>query len=89
MKLFDFLHNTKTQAILAFVLLAGGGLLIKFGMLPDNDRNRIFDLMFLTATFYFGSSKSGSAKDDTIANLANNQNNPIATTNSGDVTVKQ
>lgn len=71
--LFNFLKSTKTQAYLAFTILIGGGLLIKFGGLQANDNNRIFDLMFLTATFYFGSSKSGASKDETIATLANTQ----------------
>lgn len=34
--------------------------------------------------YYFGSSQGSTAKDATIANA---MNNPIATTNSGDVTV--
>jgi len=81
MQILNFLHATKTQAILAFVALIGGGVLIKYGALPDNDRNRIFDLMFLAATFYFGSSKSGASKDETISNLANNKP-PIVTASS-------
>ncbi len=86
--MLDFLHNTKVQAIGFYIVMIGGGLLVWMGKLPDNDRNRIFDLMFLTATFYYGSSKSGAAKDDTIASLASQNAVPTATTNSGDITVK-
>lgn len=70
--LFDFLKATKTQAYLAYTILIGGGLIIEFGHLQANDNNRILDLMFLSATFYFGSSKSGASKDETIATLAGN-----------------
>jgi len=86
--LLDFLHNTKVQAIGFYIVMVGGFLLVWKGALPENDRNRLFDLMFLTATFYYGSSKSGAAKDDTIASLAN-QTQPVAKTDSGDITVKQ
>ena len=88
MKLIDLIHNTKTQAFLAFAIVIGGFLMISFVHLSDTVDNRLFDLMFLTATFYFGSSKSGTAKDDTIANLAANQNS-TATTESGDINVKK
>ncbi len=87
--MLDFLHNTKVQAIGFYIVMIGGGLLVWMGKLPDNDRNRIFDLMFLTATFYYGSSKSGAAKDDTIASLASQSTAPIATTDSGDVNIKK
>jgi len=89
MKLTDLIHNTKTQAFLAFTIVVGGFLMISFVNLSDTVDNRLFDLMFLTATFYFGSSKTGSSKDETIAKLAANQNNPVASTESGDITVKK
>ena len=86
--ILDFLHNTKVQAFGFYIVMVGGFLLVWKGALPENDRNRLFDLMFLTATFYYGSSKSGTAKDDTIANLAQNKS-ATADTNTGDITVKQ
>lgn len=76
----SILKSTKTQAYLAFTILLCGFGLISFGKLTDNVSNRIFDLMFLTATFYFGSSKSGATKDETISSLANNQSNPVVNT---------
>lgn len=87
MSILDFLHNTKVQAIGFYIVMIGGGLLVWIGKLPDNDRNRIFDLMFLSATFYYGSSKSGANKDETISNLAGQQ---APTVNNADtVNVKQ
>lgn len=70
MKILDFIHNTRTQAILAFTVLIGGGCIIVFGKASETVDNRIFDLMFLVGTFYFGSSKSGASKDEAIANLS-------------------
>lgn len=72
----EFLHNTKTQAYLAFTILIGGGLIIVFGKVSETVDNRLFDLMFLIGTFYFGSSKSSTAKDDAIATMANNASQP-------------
>jgi len=83
--LLDFLHDTKVQAIGFYIVMMGGGLLVWQGHLPDNDRNRIFDLMFLTATFYYGSSKSGASKDETIASLANSQTPTQTVTNADTV----
>lgn len=88
MKLLDFLHSTKTQAILAYVIIIGGGLVILFGKLPDNDRNRIFDIILLTATFWYGSSKSGAAKDETISNLAQNQSPVVGNSDTTNLTIK-
>lgn len=68
-QLFDFLKNTKTQAILAYLIIGCGFALISFVKLSDTVSNRIFDLMFLTSTFYFGSSKSGATKDEAINTL--------------------
>lgn len=68
--LLDFLHSTRTQAYLGFIIMIGGGVAIYFGHLADNDKNRLFDIMLLTATYYFGSSKSGATKDETIASMA-------------------
>lgn len=82
-----YLKDTKTQAFLAFIIIIGGGLLIGFAKLPDNDRNRIFDIILLTATFYFGSSKSGASKDETIATLAGNPSTQVSA-NTADVSVK-
>jgi len=70
MKLLDFIHQTKAQAALAFIIVVGGLLIICFGHLSETSNNRIFDLMLLTATFYYGSSKSGATKDEAIANLS-------------------
>lgn len=88
-KILDFLHSTKTQAFLAFLIICGGFAMIAFCKLPDNDANRLFDIILLTATFYFGSSKSGANKDETIANLASTQA-PTAqvNTDSAEVTIK-
>lgn len=86
MKLLDFIHNTKTQAILAFLVLIGVGCLLEFGHLTEGINNRILDIALLTATFYFGGSKSSSSKDDTIANLTSQ---PPVTTNSGDINITQ
>lgn len=47
--------------------------MVVFGHLSETSSNRIFDLMFLTATFYYGSSRSGAAKDEAISALAGNQ----------------
>lgn len=73
MKIFDFLHNTKTQAILAYITVIGVGTLLVFGHLTEGINNRILDIALLTATFYFGGSKSSAAKDETIATLSSNQ----------------
>jgi len=86
MKLLDFIHATKTQAILAFIVIIGVGALLKFGGLTEGINNRILDIALLTATFYFGGSKSSSSKDDTIAKLTSN---PPATTNTGDINITQ
>jgi len=72
MKFLDFIHSTKTQAILAFVVVIGVGTLLEFGHLTEGINNRILDIALLTATFYFGGSKSSSAKDDTISRLTSN-----------------
>lgn len=86
MKLLDFFHQTKTQAILAFVIVLGVGSLLEFGHLTEGINNRILDIALLTATFYFGGSKSSSAKDDTINMLSKA---PPATTNTGDINITQ
>lgn len=86
--LYDFLRSTRVQAFGFYIIMLGGMLMIWKGGLDVNDKNRMFDLMFLTATFYYGSSKSGAAKDDTIAALSANQSNPVAKTDSGDINVK-
>lgn len=77
--ILDFFHSTRTQAFLAYIILIGGGLILKFGGLADNDRNRLWDILFLTATFYFGSSKSGATKDETIASMAATNSAPAKT----------
>jgi ABC-type lipoprotein release transport system permease subunit len=74
MKLLDFLHNTKTQAILSFVIIFGVGVLLVFGHLSEGINNRILDIALLTATFYFGSSKSGADKDKAIQSLSQQPN---------------
>lgn len=80
----NFLKGTKTQAFLAYLITTGGLGLIGFAGLPDNDRNRIFDIVLLTATFYFGSSKSGATKDETIASMASGTGNNPTTVNAPD-----
>lgn len=70
MKLLDFIHSTKTQAILSFVIILGVGIILVFGHLTEGINNRILDIALLTATFYFGSSKSGSDKDKAIQSLS-------------------
>lgn len=86
MKILDFLHNSKTQAYLAYLILIGCGLLLVWGGLTEGINNRILDIALLTATFYFGGSKQSATKDETIANLSANSS-PLASTNSGDVIV--
>jgi len=88
MKILDFIHNTKTQAILAFVVVIGVGSLLEFGHLTEGINNRILDIALLTATFYFGGSKSSAAKDDTINKMVDNAATP-ATTNTGDINITQ
>lgn len=78
----SFIHRTKTQAILAFIIICGGMVMIALSHLDDSDKNHLYDLMLLTATFYFGSSKSGATKDETIANLAGSPTvGPVTTDN--------
>ena len=91
MKVLDFIHSTKTQAILAFVVVIGVGSLLEFGHLTEGINNRILDIALLTATFYFGGSKSSSAKDETIQSMANTMNSTTtpATTTSGDINITQ
>jgi len=88
MRILDFIHHTKTQAILAFVVVIGVGSLLEFGHLTEGINNRILDIALLTATFYFGGSKSSSAKDETINKMVDNAATP-ATTNSGDINITQ
>ena len=79
-QLTDFLHNTKTQAILAFIILIGGGMIIVFGHVSETVDNRLFDLMFLVGTYFYGSSKSSTAKDETISSMAANHQPSVTQT---------
>ena len=87
MKLLDFLHQTKTQAILAFLVLFGVGGLLELGHLSEGLNNRILDIALLTATFYFGGSKSSTSKDETIKSMADNIASTPATTTTGDINI--
>jgi len=87
--IIDFLHSTKTQAYLAFTILIGGGLIIVFGKVSETVDNRLFDLMFLIGTFYFGSSKSSASKDDAIATMATNASNNPTIQNADNVQIDQ
>jgi len=80
----DFLHGTKTQAYLAFTILIGGGLIIVFGKVSETVDNRLFDLMFLVGTYFYGSSKSSTTKDEAIATMANNASAGTSTVGSAD-----
>jgi|SRR5579863_3242186 len=68
-------------AIVAILIMVGLGCAITFAKLPDNDKNRMFDIMLLCATFYFGSSKSSAVKDQTIADLKGSGSNPTVSAN--------
>lgn len=70
---YDFLHNVKTQAVLAFFILIGGASILVKGHLTEVLANRVLDIMLLTATFYFGASKSSAVKDETIAKMQSQQ----------------
>ncbi|WP_295794898.1 hypothetical protein [Mucilaginibacter sp.] len=69
MKLLDFIHNTKAQAALAFVIIIGVPVLLVFGHLKETTEGRLLDIMYLAPSFYFIASKSGADKDKAIANL--------------------
>lgn len=66
-----YIPDTKT--IIAVTIILIGFSIIEFGHLSDNNCNRIFDLMFLVATYYFGSSQGQSKKDELISTMAQKQ----------------
>lgn len=79
-EVFKFLHQIKTQAVVAYVIMIGGGLMILFGHLTEGVNNRILDIILLTATFYFGGSKTSASKDETINTMAKTQQSTIQNT---------
>jgi hypothetical protein len=84
----DFLHDTKTQAYGFFIVLIGFPCLIAFAHLSEGLSNRLLDIVLLSATFYWGSSKSGAVKDEAISNLSANQSAPTIT-NADTVSIDQ
>lgn len=67
MKLID---KIKIQAVLAFIVIAGGLSIIAFVNVNDSDKIGIFGIMGVVLGFYFGSSKSSNTKDETISDLS-------------------
>lgn len=67
MKLLD---KIKIQAVLAFIVIAGGLSIIAFVKVNDSDKIGIFGIMGVVLGFYFGSSKSSTTKDETISDLS-------------------
>jgi hypothetical protein len=67
MKLLD---KIKIQAVLAFIVIAGGLSIIAFVNVNDSDKIGIFGIMGVVLGFYFGSSKSSNTKDETISDLS-------------------
>ena len=70
MKFLDFIHQTKTQAFLAFTIVILGFAAVLFGHLSAAAESRILDMVYLAPSFYFIASKSGDKKDDVIAKLS-------------------
>lgn len=64
----DYIPDTKT--IVAILIIVVGFAVIVFAHLTDAIHNRIFDLMFLVGTYYFGSSQQASKQSDTISDMA-------------------
>jgi len=62
--------SDKAQAIGFYIVLFGFPSLIAFGHLSEGTNNRLLDILLLSATFFWGSSKSGATKDATISTLA-------------------
>jgi hypothetical protein len=75
-KITDFLSE-KAQAIGFYIILIFFSSLIAFAHLSEGVCNRFLDIILLSATFYYGSSKSGATKDATLLAQAQNQQAPI------------
>lgn len=66
------LFSEKMLGLIAMAIILIGYAFLAWAGKPDTTNARIEDLMFLVATYFFGSSRSGATKDATIANLAQN-----------------
>ena len=60
--------KTNIQGIIALIVVIGGYWTIWYSNVNQTDKNQIYMLMVMVLSFYFGSSRSTTKKDETIAN---------------------
>jgi len=68
--LVDFLRSTKTQTIGFYIIIIGGMLFLSYSPASEKQKDLMGYIMITATTFYYGSSKGSSGKDETIANLS-------------------
>jgi len=70
----EALKNTTIQGIIAIIIIVVGFLFLAFIQARESITVSIVNLMIMVVSYYFGSSRSTTKKDETIASMAQNNN---------------
>lgn len=65
----DTFIKAHIQGIIALIIIVGGLLFLAFIDATDVIKTTVSNLMLVVTGYYFGSSRSTSKKDETIANF--------------------
>ncbi len=71
MSIKETLKGLTIQGIIALIVIVGGYLFLAFISTTDVIKTTISNLMLVVISYYFGSSRSTSKKDETIADFIN------------------
>ena len=70
----EFFCNVSTQAAIAIMVIFGGFLFLAYVEASDVIKTSVQNMMILVLGYYFGSSRSTAKKDETIADMATQNN---------------
>lgn len=73
MSIKDKFIDISTQTIIALFIMIAGFSFLFFRLGNPATESSVTNMMLLVIGFYFGSSRSTTKKDETIANIAENQ----------------
>lgn len=72
MSIKDKIIDISTQTIIASIVMGAGFLFLFFRSGNAGTEASVVNMMVLVLGYYFGSSRSTAKKDETIANIAEN-----------------
>ena len=69
MSIKETINNLTIQGVIALLIICVGFAFLAFVAAKESVTSSIVNLMIMVVSYYFGSSRSTTKKDETIANM--------------------